>query len=1008
MLAHLWPVVSRKPDYPVHSMTPAVHSYLMVLLEVVSGWRKLSRDALDTLPAWLRHPRTWFGLWLVLCVFCAPWWTLGAWYRLAGVWAAGIALAVGWYERACKPDGTPALDRGWSLSLALGLGLFCAAVWPFAPRLGLESSVLDASGNEIAKKVTLPGFRPSEWLDIALARAPVTDTSVTHPSGADNPAIGGPVILEQSGWLQVTTDSTLTLSVPAPPAKAELRLDGDIVGRIERESSDRLEVLPVAGRSAAYRFSLRVESEGPVPRVGLNLSREAGSAPYDARFHFSPGPIRGGGPVMVYSIRVLLGVLSVLAAVLALAAMGLRTGRASPSHGPVPVWQTCLIIAVTLLVATGFRAVCLQRSGGVLDADEAAFGIMAERLLEGELPPLYHYGQVYQGTLEAWTLALTFHWAGISAAVLKWHAFAWYLAGVVPLLWLAAKALRLGALSMLGAYLAVSPQLLSWISTKGWFGYTSTWAMGIGILYLGYSIARESSGRSWRWIGLGVLSGLSFYVLPLVVPFTIAAGALVLRMAWRTLLGRAGAYLLGGAVLGLTPMILFDLATGGSATIFATVGRELGPARFIGERAFLDRFLGECFPVLLGTRPVHEDLVEHVPMMLAWIVYTLAALGSCLSLPRFWCDAKRFVRGEEATVPFLFALLACVSILVGVSGPFGIWPWYFLAVYPLVPFVLYEGIRFVGRRAPVAVPLLVFCVFFVNAHGTLTVAESMHHPTSLIKDGLLPAGDHRALLHELAARDIHAVICDQGMDIAKDGGRDWLGERLTFESRGDANGIDVFSRRHSHLAARLHDTPRVAYLFHKDFIWWDASTVSHGEAMPLPMTFARLCRLFGPEFADYERIDVDPYVLFTPRVGSLAELKPFVVPRVSPGFFPERILDGEIGSRALGPSYWASGRGAGEDGQQVGDWVQFDLRERRPVKGLVLYHGIKASDRSGAARVEVSQDGENWFAAGPLEWFADPNASRWRAQQPVEVRYIRAILEENRPNWWTIYEAWIL
>ena len=259
-------------------------------------------DALDALPGWLRHPRSWCGVWLLLCLCCAPWWALGAWYRLAAFGAVGVALAVGWYERAHAPGGASPLDRGWCLSLALGLGLFCAAVWPFAPRLGLESSILDASGAEIAEKVTYPGFRPSEWLD-----TPVAPPTVT----------GGPVILEQRGWLHLSTDSVLALSLPAPPAKAELRLDGEIVGRIERESSDRLELLPIAGRTAPYRLTLRVESEGPVPRVGLNLSRDAESAPYDARFHFSPGPIRGGGPAMIFGIRVLLCLLSVLAAVLA-------------------------------------------------------------------------------------------------------------------------------------------------------------------------------------------------------------------------------------------------------------------------------------------------------------------------------------------------------------------------------------------------------------------------------------------------------------------------------------------------------------------------------------------------------------------------------------------------------------------------------------------------------------------------------------------------------------------
>ena len=871
------------------------------------------------------------------------------------------------------------------LGAAVGLAAFGLAVLPMLPQSGLRSRLSAVNGDVFGERIAEPGILPVNWLDAANIFEPLT--------------------IEQHGWIHIPASGSPQLQFSISHGDAVLEIGGKEAARIGGEPPLPVQVISLDGMQGVREITLRAAFDGPVPQAGLRMTGPGGGAALDWRLHFSTE--RTHGLRWLLALRGILGLCLGAAAVLALASAGIRFD-AWMDRRPVsriPAWQAAPVILAALLASVCFRAMVIERSGGVLDADEAAFGIMADRILEGEFPPLYHYGQNYQGTIEAWTMAMLFQMTGVSAAVLHWHPFLWYLLGGAVLMALSARDVRLGVLCALGGYLAISPQLLTWISTKAWFGYDSTWAMGAGTLLVAVWIARQPEGGLWRWALWGALAGLAFYTLPLVAPFLLVSGIVVARPAWRTLYGRGGVAFAVGLIAGLTPMLLYDLATGGQAWRFVLHGRELGQARQPGELPFFDRFLGECLPVLLGTRPVHEDRFEHVHRAAAMGVYTLFWLGCVGMAPRWWRGAREFWRKGAPSAVFIFGLLAMASTFIGVRAQFGIWPWYFIAVYPFLVLILYEGVRCFSCVMPMAGPVLWLLIVGVNAYGSLQAAPVMHQPTSLLKQGVPLANDHTGLLKILEERGIHSLICDQGMDFTStDPGRDWLGERITFESRGTVNAVDRFSRRHAHLAWRLHHAPRIAYLFHRKLLWWDADPTRVGETDKFSMTFQKSARLLGPDFANYERVDIPPYALFLPRAGSIAEEKNqlSVIASKSP-HLTERILDGGIGSRNLSLAYWATGYG----GQEPGDFIEVDLKRERNVSALVLYHGIKGYDRSGKARVELAVGEEPWRHAGYLDWHANPNASVWRIAGATAADRIRVTLEEARPDtWWTVYEAW--
>ncbi len=939
-----------------------------------------------------RHAPLAFGLWLLLVVIAAPGWVSGPWYLTAAVLAltlwGGLAALQTCYSRGWL--GIPSRSTLFVGAAACGIITILLAL--LAPRYGLETTVQTEQGVTVARKAVLPGVRPTEWLSAA--------------------SVFESAVVNQKGWVTIPESGPTVLQFSTTHGGGRLFVDDREVGRIETESPDRNEFVFLDGKPGLHQVSFEIHYSGPLPSIGLQLAEQQGEnfIAADSRFYFSPEPSGAGVLVAGNIMRALCWFAGGLTFLLFCAGFKFHP-EPRPScacldspQGSVSLAAGFLIL-LSLLLAVCFHGYSIQKSGGVLDADEAAFGIMAERLLDGELPPLFHYGQNYQGTFEAWTLAFVFKLFGVSAQSLKWHAFCWYLLGMALILILAAREFRLGELAWLGAYLAISPQFLSWFSTKAWFGYDATWAMGAAVLVLTVSLARNASGRDWRWAMLGFLAGFGFYTLPIIVPFLVTSAVVLLRTTAKKLIGRTGLLVIAGLAMGLVPMIVFDLATGGLASEFVREGRVLGAPRLPGERPFIDRFLGECVPVLLGARAVHEDQYEHIPYALALVIYVLAALGIPDLARRLYADAKAFWKQGVSSIHFVFALLAIFTTILVVYGPFGIWPWYAWGVYPLLILSIAAGIRMLGRVLPAAVPLMVVTVLFGNAYGTLSTAAYMHQPTSLLKQGILLAQDHSELLDTLDRENIEAVLCDQGMDIpSQGGGRDWIGERITFESEGRINGIDVFSRRHHHLAERLHHSPRIAYLFHRNFLWWDNNHRS--DSGYIPMDRERMDTLFGPRFADYKRIETGPYVLFVPRAGSPAEEKCLHHVAVTVGYFPGRMVDGEIGSREMGPAYWASGN---PEGQRTGDSVTVDLGEMQPVRRLVLYHGVKGSDRPRRARVELSTDASDWKPAGYVDWYADPNASIWESEQTQTARYIRIVLEETTPEaWLTVYEVWVL
>ncbi|MGW5561067.1 hypothetical protein ACWER9_28090 [Micromonospora sp. NPDC003944] len=252
---------------------------------------------------------------------------------------------------------------------------------------------------------------------------------------------------------------------------------------------------------------------------------------------------------------------------------GAGAPRPRPGAPPGLVgWLTGLAV----LGGVGYRLGLLLHAAPPTNSDEATMGLAALHIARGEGFPVWFYGQQYMGTLEAYLAAPGFALAGgpsllgLRLPTLALYALFLLLAWRLTLrltgdLWFG---LLVVALLALGSDRVVKNQLIA----GG--GYPEMNAAGAALALLAVDLATGRPGRAtaetgqrpgWRlarWATWGLLAGLMLWVDPLVLPYVVATGAVLVAFCRRELWGAAGALLGAAAVLGAAPLLLHSALTG--------------------------------------------------------------------------------------------------------------------------------------------------------------------------------------------------------------------------------------------------------------------------------------------------------------------------------------------------------------------------------------------------------------------------------------------------------------
>jgi hypothetical protein len=187
-----------------------------------------------------------------------------------------------------------------------------------------------------------------------------------------------------------------------------------------------------------------------------------------------------------------------------------------------------LLLALALVL----RAFFLPEAGHLIDLDEATFGLMAKRILEGELP-IYISGHSYSGSFIAFLTAPFIALMGTHPMALKLPLlilFAFFLALNQAFL----KKTATPPVAAFGTlFLAVMPRGMLDVSMRAWGGHAELWsfAAGFWLLVARFLDSNKGRGKASLLFASGLVAGTALWLSEM---FLLYMAAFLLYAAWRT------------------------------------------------------------------------------------------------------------------------------------------------------------------------------------------------------------------------------------------------------------------------------------------------------------------------------------------------------------------------------------------------------------------------------------------------------------------------------------------
>ncbi|HLZ24299.1 MAG TPA: hypothetical protein VKQ30_19470 [Ktedonobacterales bacterium] len=272
-----------------------------------------------------------------------------------------------------------------------------------------------------------------------------------------------------------------------------------------------------------------------------------------------------------------------------------------------------------ILVATVARLLIVALGWPQNDSDEGTMGLMALHILQRGEHPIFFYGQNYMGALEAYLAAASFKVFGVSVVSLRLGVLLLYALFLASTYLLAAllynRRVALASVVVLG--LGTHEILVRQLEAAG--GYAETLAFGslamllASWLALSYAPTPTNTERYRRlsaYTAWGVVVGLGLWSDVLVLPFVVAAGAILLVCCWRELRTRALALLIIGFSLGALPLIAYNIAPPGgqnSLVVFLQLHSAGGTGRSGVGLMLAQQLVGTALvsvPAITGANPL--------------------------------------------------------------------------------------------------------------------------------------------------------------------------------------------------------------------------------------------------------------------------------------------------------------------------------------------------------------------------------------------------------------------
>lgn len=280
-----------------------------------------------------------------------------------------------------------------------------------------------------------------------------------------------------------------------------------------------------------------------------------------------------------------------------------------------------------ILFTIVLRIILIAQGWPDTNSDEGTLGLMAFHIAyRGEFP-IFFYGQGYMGSFEAYLAAILFHLFGPSLFVLRLGLviiIAFFLISIyllTALLFTRNLALVTLCLLSLG-----SAEILS-IQLRAIGGYPETLLFGALELLIATRLALSfshdiSDRKRWRRLLMygfwGFLVGFSIWTDLLVIPFVLTSGLLLLVFCWREWRTWAPACIIVCFLLGVLPLIIYNLNVSSyesSFSYFLRIYHSDVTGKVVNYIPFTQKAVGTLLvgiPSATGANPICPD--RHLPL----------------------------------------------------------------------------------------------------------------------------------------------------------------------------------------------------------------------------------------------------------------------------------------------------------------------------------------------------------------------------------------------------------
>ncbi len=237
------------------------------------------------------------------------------------------------------------------------------------------------------------------------------------------------------------------------------------------------------------------------------------------------------------------------------------------------------IASLIIMMATLIRVFLLATGWPLLDGDQGTMGLAALHIFHGTDYPIFFYGQTYMGTIEAYIAALMFHIFGISTFSLRIGLLFFYVGFLINMFLLIRKlfSANFAVFTILLLALGV-PEIVYWqLSSRG--GYPEIPFFASSLLLIAVHLALKLEQQSsitlqrrhflqkdvWFYGMWGFFAGFSIYDDPLIMPFVVITGFILLICLYRRKVIINYIVIIVTFLIGISPVLIYTVLHPGSS-----------------------------------------------------------------------------------------------------------------------------------------------------------------------------------------------------------------------------------------------------------------------------------------------------------------------------------------------------------------------------------------------------------------------------------------------------------